>query len=119
MLKIWNCPLFADGDNSKLAALLYYAIRVRLSVKLLMGFLAMWNPNLALLSQPEVTIPSEMGMLELFCVVKQQDFLSSGNFHIKNESKVDEINIKVKNRTQLNHVGYESNVNRIYIYTLL
>ena len=78
-----------------------------------MWFLAAWNPNLALLSQPEVTIPDEKEMLELFCVVKQQDFLSSGDFHIGNESKVDAINIKVKNRTQLNHVGYESNVNRI------
>ena len=40
--------------------------------------------------------------------MKLQDFISSGEFHIENESKVDEINIVVENRTEWSLVGYES-----------
>ena len=74
-----------------------------------MGILGMWNPNLALFSQSDVDIPGEMdmletGLLEMHHVVKLQDFLSSGEFHIENESKVNEINIAVRNRTKLNQV---------------
>ena len=45
--------------------------------------------------------------------MKLQDFPSSIEFRIENESKVDEINIKVRNRTELNLVGQESKVYRI------
>ena len=45
--------------------------------------------------------------------MKLQDFPSSIEFCIENESKVDEINIKVRNRTELNIVGQESKVYRI------
>ena len=65
----------------------------------------MWNPNLALFLQSEVAIPSKMDMLELYHVMKLRDFLSSSYFRIKNESKVDEITIKVRNQTELNLVG--------------
>ena len=36
--------------------------------------------------------------------MKLRDFLFSSEFHIENESKNDEINIKVRNRTKLNVV---------------
>ena len=36
--------------------------------------------------------------------MKLRDFLFSSEFHIENESKIDEINIKVRNRTKLNVV---------------
>ena len=36
-------------------------------------------------------------MLELHHVMKVQDIRSSSEFHIENESKNDEINIKVRN----------------------
>ena len=62
-------------------------------------------PNLALFLQSEVAIPSKMDMLELYHVMKLQDFLSSSEFRIENKSKVDEINIEVRNRTELNLVG--------------
>ena len=65
----------------------------------------MWNQNLALFLQSEVAIPSKMDMLELYHVMKLQDFLSSNEFRIENKSKVDEINIEVRNRTELNLVG--------------
>ena len=45
--------------------------------------------------------------------MKLQDFPSSIEFRIKNESKVDEINIKVRNQTELNLVGRKSKVYRI------
>ena len=50
----------------------------------------MWNPNLALLFQLEVPIHSKMDMLELYRVMKLQDFISSIEFRIENEWKVDE-----------------------------
>ena len=65
----------------------------------------MWNPNLALFLQSEVAIPCKMDMLELQHVMKLQDFPSSIEFKFENKSKVDEINIKVRNRTELNLVG--------------
>ena len=65
----------------------------------------MWNPNLALFLQSEEAIPSKMDMLELYHVIKKQDFLFSSEFCIKNELKVDGINIKVRNRTKLNLEG--------------
>ena len=58
----------------------------------------------------EAAIPSEMDILELYHFMKQQDFLFSSEFCIENELKVDEINIKVRNRTELNLVGQESKV---------
>ena len=64
-----------------------------------------WNPNQALILQSEVAIPSKMHMLESYHVMKLQDFLSSNEFCIENKSKVDEFNIKVRNRTELNLVG--------------
>ena len=73
----------------------------------------MWNPNLAFFSQSEEAIPSEMDMFEFYCVMKLHKFLFSSEFHIENESKVDEINIEVRNQIELNLVGYESKVNRI------
>ena len=73
----------------------------------------MWNPNLATFSQSDVAIPSKMDMLELYHVMKLQDFLSSSEFRIENKSKVDEINIEVRNRTELDLVGWESKVYRI------
>ena len=36
--------------------------------------------------------------------MKLRNFLFSSEFHIENESKNDEINIKVRNRTKLNVV---------------
>ena len=41
-----------------------------------------------------------------------QDFLSSSEFYVKNNLKVDEINIEVRNRTALNLVGYASTSNQ-------
>ena len=73
----------------------------------------MWNPNLALFSHSDVTIPGEMDMFELYHVMKLHELLFSCEFKIENESKVDEINIEVKNQTVLNLVGYESKVYRI------
>ena len=72
-----------------------------------------WNQNLTLFLQSEVDIASKMDMLELYHFMKQQDFLFSSEFCVENELKVDEINIKVRNRTELNLVGYESKVYRI------
>ena len=46
-----------------------------------------------------------MHMLESYHGLKLQDFLSSNEFRIENESKVYEFNIEVRNRTQLNLVG--------------
>ena len=66
----------------------------------------MWNPNLASFSQSEVAVPNKMHML--YHIMKLQDFLPSSEFCIKNESEVNEINIKVRNRTKLNLVGLES-----------
>ena len=43
-------------------------------------------------------------MLELYHVMKLQDFLSSNEFRIGKKSKVDEFNIEVRNRTKLNLV---------------
>ena len=65
----------------------------------------MWNPNLTLFLQSEAAIPSKMDMLELYHVMKQQDFFFSSECCIENELKVDEINIKVRNRTELNLEG--------------
>ena len=70
--------------------------------------MGMWNPNLALFSLSKVAIPSETGMLEMYHVMTLQDFISCGEFHIENESKVDEINIVVGNRTEWSLVVYES-----------
>ena len=44
----------------------------------------------------ELAIPGEVHMLELTHVMKLQDFLSSGELWITNESQVDEINIEIK-----------------------
>ena len=64
-----------------------------------------WNPNLALFLQSEVAIPSKIHMLESYHVMNLQDFLSSNEFRIKNKSKVDEFNIEIRNRSELNLVG--------------
>ena len=55
--------------------------------------------------QSEVAIPSKMDMSELKHVMKLQDFPSFIEFRIENKSKVNEINIEVRNRTELNVVG--------------
>ena len=65
----------------------------------------MWNPNMALFLQSEVAIHSKTNMLGLYHVMKLQDFLSSGEFCIQNELKVDGIKIEVGNRTELILVG--------------
>ena len=39
-------------------------------------------------------------MLESYHVMKLQDFLSSRKFHIEDESKIDEINIEVRDRIE-------------------
>ena len=101
--------MFAGEDNRKLAILLFI-ISIKPSVKF-----GMWNLSLALFSQSEVTIPSEKVMLGFYHVIKLQDFLYSSEVHIKNNSKVDEINTKVRNGTELNLVGYESKVYQIKI----
>ena len=54
-----------------------------------------------------------MDMFALYHVMKLHEFLFSSEFHIENELKVDEINVKVRNRTELILVGYESKVYRI------
>ena len=74
-----------------------------------MVILGVWNPNLASFSQSEVVVSIEIqvlywavklhGFLYLFCIS-----------HIKNESKVDEIDIKIKNQIGSNLVGNESKV---------
>ena len=65
---------------------------------------------MALFLQSGVAIHSKMDMLELYHVMKLQDFISSSEFRNGNESKVDGINIEVRNRTELNigGVGIES-----------
>ena len=72
----------------------------------------MAKPNLALFQQSEVVIHGKMDILELFRVMKLQDFHSFIDFYIENASEVDEINIQIRNRTELNLVGYESKVYR-------
>ena len=57
----------------------------------------MWNQGLVLFSYSEEAISSKMDMLELYHVTKLQDFCSYPKFHIEYESKVDEINIEVRN----------------------
>ena len=57
-----------------------------------------------------------MDIFELEHVMKPHKFIFPGKFHIENESKVGEINIEVRNRTELNLVGYESKVYRIKKY---
>ena len=73
----------------------------------------MAKPNLALFQQSEVVIHGKMDILELFRVMKLQDFHSFIDFYIENASEVDEINIQIRNRTELNLVGYESKVYQI------
>ena len=64
--------------------------------------------------QSEVDIPSKMDILDLYHVMKLQNFLSSGKFHtIQNESEFDDINIEVRNLIKLNFMGYESKVYEI------
>ena len=62
---------------------------------------------LALFSQSEVPIANKIDILELYHVMKLQDSLSSDDFNIENESIFDKLNIKVRNRTKLNLVGYD------------
>ena len=55
-----------------------------------------------------------MDILDLYHVMKLQNFLSSGKFHtIKNEWKFDDINIEVRNLIKLNFMGYEFKVYEI------
>ena len=54
-----------------------------------------------------------MDILELFRVTKLPDFHSFIDFCTENALEVDEINIQIRNRTELNLVGYESKVYRI------
>ena len=63
----------------------------------------MWNPNLTKLLQPEVAIPSETKMLELYDVMKLDDFLYLREFHSENELKV-EINNEVRIETEPNGI---------------
>ena len=51
-----------------------------------------------------------MDMLELYHVMKLQDFISSFEFRIENESKVDEINIEVRNRAKVDPRGVRINL---------
>ena len=76
---------------------------VKLSVKL--GFSGVGNPCLALYSQSEVAIPSKIDTLELYQVMKLQNFLSSSECYIEYESKVYGISIEVRNQTELTLVG--------------
>ena len=46
-----------------------------------------------------------MDIFELEHVMKPHKFIFPGKFHIENESKVGEINIEVRNRTELNQWG--------------
>ena len=74
-----------------------------------MAILNMWNQNLVSFSQSEVVVSIDIlvlypamklqGVLYLFCMSR-----------IKNESKVDEIDIKIKNQIGSNLVGNESKV---------
>ena len=51
-----------------------------------------------------------MAMIELYRVTKLYHILYSSKFHIEYEWKVGEIDIKVRNQTELNLVVYESKV---------
>ena len=51
-----------------------------------------------------------MAMIELYRVTKLYYILYSSKLHIEYEWKVGEIDIKVRNRTELNLVVYESKV---------
>ena len=73
---------------------------------------------LTLFSQSEVPIPNKIDILELYHVMKQQDSLSSDDFHIENESIFDYFNIKVRNRTKLYLAGYEWKVYQIEKYRI-
>ena len=54
-----------------------------------------------------------MDWLGVYPITKLHDFLSSYELNVQNESKVDEINIDVRNQTELNLVGYEPKVYQI------
>ena len=82
-------------------------------MKLLKGDFGLKNQNMALFSQSEVAIPSEIALFLLYHVMKLHKFLFPSKFHIENESKVDEINLEVRNQTKFKLVGFESKVYRI------
>ena len=44
--------------------------------------------------------------------MRLQDFIPLREFHIEHECKLDDINIQVRNRIELNLLGYESKVHR-------
>ena len=74
--------------------------------------LGVWNPNLASFSQSEGVV--SIDILELYRVMKLQGVLYLFCMsRIKNESKVDEIDIKIKNQIGSNLVGNESKVNEL------
>ena len=53
-----------------------------------------------------------MDILELFPVMKLQDFHSFIDFYIKNASEVDEINIQIRNRIEPSGIWIEGVSNR-------
>ena len=54
-----------------------------------MGFLGMWNSNLALFLQSGEAIHSKTNMLKLYHVIKLQDFLSSSKLCTRFVSKTN------------------------------
>ena len=111
ILKIRSCPLFAGGDNSKLLILLCI-FSTLLSVKLLIGVSGCVESESGIVFTVRSSNPQWNGHAWIV-PCHEAAWISYCEFHIENESKVDEINIEERNQTELNLVGYESKVNRI------
>ena len=75
----------------------YYAIYITLSVKSFIGVFGEVESKSGIIFAVRSSHPSKMYMLELYHVMKLQDFLFSNGFQIENKSKVDESNIEVRN----------------------
>ena len=51
--------------------------------------------------------------------MKQQDLLPSREFHIGNETKIDKLNMNIRNQLELQLVWYESKAHQIVKFSFI
>ena len=94
MIKLGVVPYSAGGGNLTNAILFEQS-------KLLLDVFGYAESRSGLFSESIEASSSKTNILELFNVMKQQDLLPSREFHIGNETKIDKLNMNIRNQLEL------------------
>ena len=92
--KTRSCPLFCRWGQIDRCNLTEQS-------KLLIDVFWYAESKSGLFSESIEIIPSKTNISELFNVMEQQDVLPSREFHVGNETKIDKLNMNIRNQLEL------------------